>query len=540
MKTNVEAEVKAEGYGKALGEPEIAGKDVLQNVFRDRVFNGIYQGTSWQFHRYGIDCKLSGSVYAVSEIDGAIPLIHGPNGCAFHQRLTPRKMYAPVYNLPCTELDENDVIYGGEEKLRKKIYEVYHRFHPSLIAVLPTCVSGLVGDDVQGVITEVEVPCDVLYIPSEGFAHRSRESLDLMMRDYAESWKDPTRSPAYDLRGCGHEEVMFSLVDQLMEEQDIVENLVNIESFGRFTYGFESELQEIKHIFGEMGVRVNLTLPTCTVAEIKRAPAAELNIVTRNIRWAERMKENFGNDYLRKWFFYFGFDGVEKFYHDVASKLGLDGEADAAVKKEKMQALGELERYQRMFVRDDFAVSTQGFFFTPYLVSMYAQDLKLPIKCLCVDTQLLKGLNISDRTIEIMMKNMEEAFLEWDMGFEVIMNPTLDEMSEIAKSVDHVLSDRITPPLYEKGGGVGMIDISTTRYLLFRTGFRGIVEFGEYLASMLHRGQTKRNRQPIISRFDYDTTYYPLLADPMCMASREMWFTMWGLKSEKKEAQNGN
>jgi hypothetical protein len=119
MKTDVVIDANTETYGKALEAPGIAGKDVLQNVFRDRVFNGIYQGTAWQFHRYGIDCKLSGSVYAVSEIEGAIPLIHGPNGCAFHQRLTPRKMYAPVYNLPCTDLDENDVIYGGEEKLRK-------------------------------------------------------------------------------------------------------------------------------------------------------------------------------------------------------------------------------------------------------------------------------------------------------------------------------------------------------------------------------------------------------------------------------------
>ncbi|MCK4458592.1 MAG: nitrogenase component 1, partial [Methanosarcinales archaeon] len=318
-------------------------ENVLREIFRDRVYNGIHQGTTWQFHRYGINCKLSGSVYAVSEIEGAIPLIHGPAGCAFHQRLTPRKMYAPIYNLPCTDLDENDVIYGGEDKLRDKINEVYHRFHPPLIAVLPTCISGLVGDDVSGVITELDLPCDLLHVPSEGFAHRSRESLDMMMRDYAESWKDPSRSPAYDLRGCGHEEVMFSIVDQLMEEQEIAPNLVNIESFGRFTYGFRSELAEIKHIFGEMGVSVNLTLPTCTVEEIKRAPAAELNIVTRNLRWAERMKERFGNDYLRKWFFYFGFDGVEKFYHDCASKLGLDGEADASIRKEKTQSLQELE-----------------------------------------------------------------------------------------------------------------------------------------------------------------------------------------------------
>jgi len=517
---------------KQLQQAAHDGGSPLREIFRDRVFNGIHQGTTWQFHRYGINCKLSGSVYAVSEIEGAVPLIHGPAGCAFHQRLTPRKMYAPIYNLPCTNLDENDVIYGGEDKLRDKINEVYRKFHPQLIAVLPTCVSGLVGDDVPGVITELDLPCDVLHVPSEGFAHRSRESLDVLMRDFAESWKDPSRSPAYDLRGCGHEEVMFSIVDQLMEEQEIAENLVNIESFGRFTYGFRSELAEIKHIFGEMGVSVNLTLPTCTVDEIKRAPAAELNIVTRNLRWAERMKERFGNDYLRKWFFYFGLDGVEKFYHDCASKLDLNGVADAAIRIEKTQSLQELERYQKVFARDDFAVSTQGFFFTPYLARIYALDLKLPIRYLCVDMQLLKALNISEETIEVMEKNMQEAFDEWDLGFEVVTNPTLGEMSEIAKKVDHVLSDRITPPIYEKGGGVGVMDISATRYLLFRTGFSGIVEFGKYLTRELNTGKTHQNsREPIISRFDYDTIYYPMLDDDRCSASREMWSGMWGMKS---------
>ncbi|MCK4736269.1 MAG: hypothetical protein KAT65_27700, partial [Methanophagales archaeon] len=107
----------------------------------------------------------------------------------------------------------------------------------------------------------------------------------------------------------------------------------NIESFGRYTYGFESELREIRRIFNAMDVIVNLTLPTCSVEEIKRAPAAELNIVTRNIRWAEQMKNRFGTDYLRKWFFYFGFDGVENFYMDVASKLGLDGRAEETIQR---------------------------------------------------------------------------------------------------------------------------------------------------------------------------------------------------------------
>lgn len=173
-------------------------RNVLREIFHDSTFNGIHQTTTWEYHRYGRDCKLSGSVYAVSEIEGSISLIHGPNGCAFHQRLTPRKMYAPLYSLPCTDIDENDVIYGGEEKLREKIFDVYHKFHSQLIAILPTCVSGLVGDDIIGVITETEIPCDILYVPSEGFAHRNRESLDLLLRDYAQSWISPKRCPAYD------------------------------------------------------------------------------------------------------------------------------------------------------------------------------------------------------------------------------------------------------------------------------------------------------------------------------------------------------
>jgi len=504
-------------------------RNVLREIFHDSIFNGIHQTTTWEYHRYGKNCKLSGSVYAVSEIEGSISLIHGPNGCAFHQRLTPRKMYTPLYNLPCTDLNENDVIYGGEEKLREKIFDVYHKFHPQLIAILPTCVSGLVGDDIMGVITETEIPCDVLYVPSEGFAHRSRESLDLLMRDYAESWINPKRSPAYDLRGCGHEEVIFSIVDQLMEEQDIIENLINIEYFNRYTIGYKSELQEIKNIFSKMGVSVNMTFPSCTVEEIKRAPAAELNIVTRNIRWAERMKENFGNDYLRKCFFYFGFDGVEKFYFDVASKLDLDGVADEVIRKEKMLSLQELEKYQKIFAKHDFAISTQGFFFTPYLAKIYATDLKLPIKYLCVDMQLLKSLNISEETIEVMITNMQEAFDAWDLGFEVVINPTLDEMSEIAKKVDHVLSDRITPPIYEKGGGFGVTDISATRNLLFRTDFSGIVQFGKYLTEKLNTGMRGQNhREPIISKFNYDKIYYPMLDDNRCSASRKMW----GMKSE--------
>ena len=94
------------------------------------------QGTTWQFHRYGINCKLSGSVYAVSEIEGAVPLIHEPAGCAFHQRLTPRKMYAPDSEIADTFRDLATAICENKDR------------------VMPNPLS---DDELDGINEEIEV-----------------------------------------------------------------------------------------------------------------------------------------------------------------------------------------------------------------------------------------------------------------------------------------------------------------------------------------------------------------------------------------------
>ena len=510
---------------------ELVSRDAIRDIFRDHTFRGVHQDTTWQLHRYGINCKLSGSVYAVTEIEGALPLVHGPNGCAFHQRLTPRRMYAPVQDMPCTNLDENAVIYGGEDQLREKIVDTYNRYKPELIAVLPTCVSGLTGDDIQGVIHEVKakVPCEVLYVPCEGFAHRSRQSLDVMMKEHLKAWKDPSMFPTREIRGCGHMEVMLAITDQLMEEQDVEEHSVNIETFGgRQNYGFKRQLEETKKLFASMGIKINTTLLSCTVEELKKAPAAELNIVGRGIRWAEQMETEFGTKYLRRMrFFYSGLEGTEKFLMEIASKLGLDGEAEEVIAREKNRALQELDKYGKIFKNYDFALFMHGFFFTPHSVQTYPVDYNMPLKYVCVDTRRLKEHNVSDETIDNIIKNTEELLDEWDLGVELVVNPTLSELGEIAKKVDYVLGGRSTALLYEKEG-LNVVNTSIGTYSS-PFGFNGKVEFAMNLVREMRRQHNKR--KSIVSRLNYDEAYYPMLADPMCLASREMWSTMWSMRS---------
>jgi nitrogenase molybdenum-iron protein alpha/beta subunit len=506
----------------------------IRDMFRDRLSRVLnFHHLIVHQYRHNINCKVSGAVYAVTEIEGAIPLIHGPTGCAFHHRLTPHRMHAPVQDMPSTDIDEYDVIYGGEGKLHKRIIETYQSYHPELIAILHTCVSGIIGDDIQGVIQEVDVPCAVIHVPSEGFA-MDRWSSDMLVRDYAkpEKEKDSAKSPAPAVeakaRGCGFMAVMDSLVDQLMEKQDIEENSVNLET----SDGFRRGLEEITRLFEMIGVRINTAFLCCTVDAIKRAPAAELNIVGwRGVRWAERMKNKFGTDYLRGSFSYSGystFDGTEKFLLDVAKKFNLEGEAEEVIREEKSHALQELDKYAKLFKNYDFALFPFGFFFNPYSVKTYVRDLKIPLKYVCIDTRRmnLPAMTISDETTRNMIRNMETMLEELDVGAELVVNP---ELSTIAKKVDYILGDRNRVSNYWNDE-VHIIDTAIS--FSYRIGFNGLVELAAYLTREMKKPRNHKKRKTIISRFNYDEAYYPMLADnSLCRASREMWSAMWSLRS---------
>jgi nitrogenase molybdenum-iron protein alpha chain len=50
-----------------------------------------------------------------------------------------------------TDMQENEIVYGGEKKLAGAIQEAYDEFKPKAIVVYSTCPVGLIGDDVHAV-----------------------------------------------------------------------------------------------------------------------------------------------------------------------------------------------------------------------------------------------------------------------------------------------------------------------------------------------------------------------------------------------------
>jgi nitrogenase molybdenum-iron protein alpha chain len=109
-----------------------------------------------------------------------INLTHGPIGCGFYSWLTRRNQTRPDEASPenfmtycfSTDMQDENIVFGGEKKLKAAIQEAYDLFKPKAIGVFSTCPVGLIGDDVHAVsreMTEKLGDCNVFGFSCEGY-----------------------------------------------------------------------------------------------------------------------------------------------------------------------------------------------------------------------------------------------------------------------------------------------------------------------------------------------------------------------------------
>ena len=92
-----------------------------------------------------------------------VNITHGPIGCGYYSWLTRRNQTRPGENeenfIPysfSTDMQDKNIVFGGEQKLKDAIREAYELFHPKAIAIFSTCPVGLIGDDVHRVARQMQ------------------------------------------------------------------------------------------------------------------------------------------------------------------------------------------------------------------------------------------------------------------------------------------------------------------------------------------------------------------------------------------------
>ena len=102
-------------------------------------------------------CKLCtplGACLAFRGVAGAVPFLHGSQGCATYMRRYIISHFREPMDIASSSLGEKHAIYGGGPNLKQGLHNVMGKYGPQLIGVATTCLTETIGDDVSMIVKE--------------------------------------------------------------------------------------------------------------------------------------------------------------------------------------------------------------------------------------------------------------------------------------------------------------------------------------------------------------------------------------------------
>ena len=215
-----------------------------------------------------------------------VNITHGPIGCGFYSWLTRRNQTRADgpeddnFMTYCfsTDMQEENIVFGGEKKLRAAIQEAYDIFKPKAISIFSTCPAGLIGDDVHSVAREMK---EKLGINIFGFS--------------CEGYKGVSQSAGHHIANNGIFKNVVGLNDNVKEGK------YKINLLGEYNIGGDGF--EIDRILDDCEITVVSTFSgNSTYDQFANAHTADLNTIMchRSINYvAEMLETKFGIPWIK-------------------------------------------------------------------------------------------------------------------------------------------------------------------------------------------------------------------------------------------------
>lgn len=289
-------------------------------------------------------CVFCGSRVVLYPISDALHVVHGPIGCAAYTwDIRGALSSGPQLHRHsfCTDMQEMDVIYGGEKKLEAALLELIAHYRPKAAFVYATCIVGLIGDDVGAVCKRVETKTGipVLAVHSEGFKGTKKDGYTAACE------------AVYHLVGTG-------------DTSGIGPHSINI--LGDFNLAGETWI--IREYYRRIGIEVVSSITgDARVDDIRRSHGAKLNLVQCSgsmMHLGKMMERDYGIAVKRV--SYFGIEDVSAAFYDAAKFFSDDPtimfRAQQLVREEIATIYPELQRYKRELAGKKAAIYVGGAF----------------------------------------------------------------------------------------------------------------------------------------------------------------------------------
>jgi nitrogenase molybdenum-iron protein alpha chain len=278
------------------------------------------------------------AVGIVSSLTNVVMIIHSPLGCCSgfvgsgQLRKTMRASKGKTdedFVWIHTNLDEVDVVQGGIDKLRKAILYAEKEYHPEAIVIANGCVPGIIGDDIDSLVTELSgrVAAKIVPVHCEGFKSK------FVASGYDSAYHGLLR---YLIEPVKRYERAIPAEEKDAAERYKTSRTVNIFNVGSNSNGDEVELSRLVSALGLIPRVLPLHSSLDDLAHIGEAALNVSICATHDDYLLGHLKERYGTDYLIDTL-PIGIRNTNRWIRLIAARFHLEEEAERLVKFENEQ-----------------------------------------------------------------------------------------------------------------------------------------------------------------------------------------------------------
>ncbi len=260
-------------------------------------------------------------------VRNAVLVQHSPIGCGagqviynsiYRNGLAMRNLPVENLHLISTNLQEEDMVFGGIEKLRQSIRDAWERHKPKAIFIATSCSIGIIGDDVDSIAGQMEAELKIPVIPL-----------------HCEGFKSKHWSTGFDATQHG---IVRQIVNKKPKKQEDLVNIINLWGSDVFT-----------PILAELGLRVNYVVDMATVEELEQLSEAAATVgfcYTLSSYMAAALEQEYGVPEIKAPQPY-GFAGTDAWIRELARVTHREERAEAYIAREHARVRPKLEELKK-------------------------------------------------------------------------------------------------------------------------------------------------------------------------------------------------
>jgi nitrogenase molybdenum-cofactor synthesis protein NifE len=289
-------------------------------------------------------CAFDGAQISLFPYADAVHLVHGPQTClgaSWETRETLTSFQGRDHTVMgfTTGITTNDVIFGGDKRLEQSLDYIVEHYNPEAIFVYSTCVTALVGDDIDMTCSIAAKKHSIPIVPvhAPGFVGGKNLGSRLAgeaVLEHLIGTKEPELTTPYDINLIGD-------------------------------YNVTGDMWQYLPIFEKIGIRVLSSMSgDGRVGDIRTAHRAKLNVIVcakSLITLCRKMQENYGIPWISVSFY--GKRDTTFAIMEIVKALGdeaLIQKAKEVLAQEEAKLEADLAEYKRLFAGKKAVLNTGG------------------------------------------------------------------------------------------------------------------------------------------------------------------------------------